>query len=128
MHKLYLKNENKEYYYGQPIYDKGLAILLALELKKFVPFIMITNENDHSIFEAENGDVVFPDDVNFDDFPSMNYTDDLFAHNCTDIDYLLEIRNQLSHTDKDFYHIEAALLASAIFHEINLPSLGWQRP
>ena len=126
MYKLFFKNRDKRYYYGISFEDRINGVLLALEFKGLVPFIMITNGNDYSVFESELGDVVHPENQSFDDVRLTGRVADLMPSDIEGLVSLIDRRNQIKPYDKEFLEVEALVIASAIRLDIDLYKLGWE--
>lgn len=129
MYKIFFKNSNRRYYYGLPVPDLGKAVWLSIEFKAKVPYIMVTNSDDHSIYECENGAVVFPDDHDFSSLSPLGLVDQIPEDVC-EIPDLVKRRNQVAGAieSADFIYAEAVLLVAAITLDIDLYRYGWARP
>jgi len=126
---LYLKDKNQRYHYGIKYSDVEKAFSSAFSLSRYVPFIMLTNAQDASVFESEQGDIVWPDDADkvdpsvfsyYDPSSIINDEEDLIntIHWCKSLDY----------SDPDFTYLEATILAASAIYGFNLQSFGWVRP
>ncbi|WP_299489885.1 hypothetical protein [uncultured Shewanella sp.] len=127
MYRLYFKNPDRKYHYGQPLEDVGEAVRLGLEFWQIVPFVMVTNKEGNSIFEIENGVIVFPEDDGFSDIPSMGLTKYL-PNDIFDYAELIKRRNKTNKSENLFRELEALLLAAAARDSINLNFYGWSVP
>ncbi|MBN8105550.1 MULTISPECIES: hypothetical protein [Vibrio] len=127
MYRLFLKNSERKHHYGQPFEEVGESVRLALEFRDIVPFIMITNEEGHSIFEVENGVIVFPEDEGFLGIPSMGLAKYL-PNDTSDYSALIKQRNQANKSEILFRELEALLLAAAARDSVNLNFYGWSVP
>ncbi len=132
MYRLFLRNSSRQYYYGQPFEEPNEALTIALELKASIPYIMITNSSDHSVFESENGNIVFPDDESttniLNNIPSTDLVLRHLSSDLSEIQQAVKNRNLLTPSDPSFKYIEAALIASAIQLNVNLQTIGWKQP
>ena len=127
MNRLYLKNARGEYYYGIPIEDLGLAAVLAIEFKNYVPFIMITDSDDNSIFESENGVIIFPDNIDLKKIRSLGLVESLMPQDISEMKSLLKRRAETKPYSREFIEIEAALIAGSISEDIDIFGIGWER-
>lgn len=128
MYRMYLKNKKGEYYYGIFFSDLGRAAVTAIEIRDRIPFIMITNAEDESVFESENGDIVHPDDPSLAGLPPLGIVSSLITSDIGELSAMIGQRNAMDSDTEDFSNMEAALIASAIEHGIDLYGCGWSLP
>lgn len=124
MYRLYFKSETGQYHYGLLFEDFDDATRVALAYRRVVPQIMITNGEDHSVFEMEHEVLLHPEmqDVAHitspedEDLPSIER------------EYLALIRVQTNPLNgARNQKIERKLLAAAARDDLNLRDLGWSR-
>ncbi len=126
-YKIYIKNHEKEYYYGLPSTDYTKAVRLALEFKEIAPYIMITNVDDASVWESEYGTIVHPTGDNYLGISRMDLANNL-PENMDDILKLISYRNTLNKNSEEFINTEAILFASTIHLEFSLYDFNWSIP
>jgi len=126
---LYLKDRNKRYHYGIKYSDVGSAFSSAFSLSRYVPFVMLTNAQDASVFESEKGTIVWPDDSDKVD-PSifLYYDPSSIISDKEDLKNTIHWCKSLDYLDPDFRYLEATILAASAIYGFNLDSFGWIRP
>ena len=127
MYKVHFKNSNGRYYYGLQVADIGKVLRLTLEFKDKIPYILVTNNDDHSVLESENGKIVFPSDIDFSNIPPMGLSETIPKEVDGVVD-LIKKRNKLEIGTEAFVNAEAVLLVAAIQHNIDWQRHGWSRP
>lgn len=122
MNKLFFKDTEGRYHYGIGFEDISEAAQMAMEFVKEVPSIMVTDSSDYSVFEAENGVVVFPE--NMPNFPRQGLSDSM-SDDESILFALISQRNDADPSSQYWRVLEATILACAAKYKVDVRRLGW---
>ncbi|MGM8228933.1 hypothetical protein ACSV5M_20295 [Cellvibrio sp. ARAG 10.3] len=123
MYFLYFKNSEGVYHIGIAFEELHDAIEMAVKYICVAPQIMITNSSDQSVFEAENGEIVFPEEITII-APTTTTGDISFSHD----DYcdLIEELDRFPDLTDEYVECLSLVMAAAARDNINLRYLGWE--
>ena len=124
MYKVYFKNKSGQYHYGQPFDQLDEAIVIVFSLINVSPRIMITNSEDCSVFEAENGVVVWPTNIDAAQFKTLAFLHPI-ATSDIELSHLIAVQQLKEKNTVEWRELESIILASGAALDANLFSLGW---
>lgn len=121
---IYIKNLQGQHQYGLPLDDLYTATDLALEVLEIAPKILITDESDLIVFEACDGVVTFPTNIDFSnafetESPSF-HEEFLDAKGADDLEDLIDLVNDAETGTIESIQYEMLLLSLAARMGINL--------